>query len=86
MGAKLNNGGRNTEMEVHSECGKISESYTNCDTVSARTQCVEHGHLMVGPRGPITKAANQRNITRKNMRSITMEIQTQCMTSSARKS
>ena len=38
---------------------------TNRDTVSARTRCVEPISLRVGPRGPITKAANRRNITRK---------------------
>ena len=67
---KLNNGGQNAEMEVHSE-GKRDQKgtqkttwSTNRDTVSARTQCGEPSNLRVGPQGPITKAANRHNIMR----------------------
>ena len=68
---KLNNGGRNAEMEVHSEGERDQKGTqkttwsTNRDTVSARTRCGEPSNHRVGPRGPITKAAHRRNITRK---------------------
>ena len=52
---KPNNGGQNSEMEVHSE-GKRDQKgtqkttwSTNRDTVSARTRCGEPSNLRVGP-------------------------------------
>ena len=54
-----------SEGESDQKCTQETTGSTNRGTVSARTHCGAASNLRVGPRYPITQAANRRNINRK---------------------